>query len=337
MSHGLAEGLEFHGLLLWTGGLERIAKLNRRIVSGGQPGPCPPPSFCPILWTHTGVASRFATPLRRAAEVSVIFRQLFDPETSTYTYLLADEVSRKAVLIDSVLDQFERDVRLLRELELELAYALETHVHADHVTASGRLRDVLGCRVGVGESTGVTNADLLLRDGETVHCGELTLEVLATPGHTSGCVSYVCRDAGSIFTGDVLLIRGCGRTDFQEGNAATLFDSVRGRLFSMPDETRIYPGHDYHGRMMSTVGEEKRFNLRIGLDRSAEEFAAIMGELDLAYPKQMDIAVPANLECGLGVVPNEPDRLSALRSKSVASVMEESGRQDAEIWMGSGI
>jgi glyoxylase-like metal-dependent hydrolase (beta-lactamase superfamily II) len=267
----------------------------------------------------------------------VIFRQLFDPETSTYTYLLADESSHEAILIDSVLGQFERDVLLLRELDLELRYALETHVHADHVTASGRLRETLGCKVGAGDVSGVTNADRLLHDGEFIHFGAETLEVMSTPGHTRGCVTYLCREAGLAFTGDVLLVRGCGRTDFQQGDAAVLFASVRDRLFSLPDETRIYPGHDYHGRMISTVGEEKRFNPRIGLERNLDEFVEIMDGLNLAYPKQMDVAVPANLESGLAIAGSDLDRQSILTSGSVAGVMEESGRQDAEIWMGSGI
>lgn len=275
--------------------------------------------------------------IQHPAEVIVIYRQLFDPETSTYTYLLADESSLEAVLIDSVLDQFDRDVTLIRELDLELRYALETHVHADHVTASGRLRETLGCKVGVGENSGVTNADLLLEDGDSIRFGKLTLEVMSTPGHTRSCVTYLCREAGLAFTGDVLLIRGCGRTDFQQGDAAALFSSVRDRLFALPDDTWIYPGHDYHGRMVSTVGEEKRFNLRIGLDKSVDEFVEIMNGLNLAYPKRMDLAVPANLESGLAISTTDPGRLSVAASGSVASVMEESGRQDAEIWMGFGI
>lgn len=267
----------------------------------------------------------------------MIFRQLFDPETSTYTYLLADESSRQAVLIDSVLGQLDRDVTLLRELELEICYALETHVHADHVTASGRLREVLGCKVGVSDVSGVANSDLRLQDGEIIRFGDEELEVVSTPGHTSGCLTYVCREAGLAFTGDALLVRGCGRTDFQQGDAALLFASVRERLFTLPDDTRIYPGHDYHGRMMSTVREEKRFNQRIGLDKSVDEFVSIMNGLNLAYPKQMDVAVPANLESGLGPSVAALDPSSVTASGSVASVMEESGRQDAEIWMGSGI
>jgi glyoxylase-like metal-dependent hydrolase (beta-lactamase superfamily II) len=267
----------------------------------------------------------------------MIFRQLFDPETSTYTYLLADQSSREAVLIDSVLDQFDRDVTLLRELELELVYALETHVHADHVTASGRLRETLGCKVGAGAMSGVANADLLLQDGETLRFGERTLNVMSTPGHTKGCVTYVDQEAGLAFTGDVLLIRGCGRTDFQQGDASALFSSVRDRLFTLPDDTRVYPGHDYRGRMMSTVGEEKRFNLRIGLDKSANEFVEIMNGLNLAYPKQMDVAVPANLKSGIGVAMPSTGQSPVAASGSVASVIQERGRQDAEIWMGLGI
>jgi sulfur dioxygenase len=274
---------------------------------------------------------------RSRAEVIVIFRQLFDPETSTYSYLLADQSSREAVLIDSVLDQFDRDVTLLRELDLDLLYALETHVHADHVTASGRLRETLGCKVGVGARSGVANADLLLQDGETVRFGERILDVISTPGHTSGCVTYLDREAGLAFTGDALLIRGCGRTDFQQGDAGALFSSVRDGLFMLPDETRIYPGHDYRGRMMSTVAEEKSFNLRLGLDKSPTEFVEIMDGLDLAYPKQMDVAVPANLASGIGIGPASTERSPVAVLGSVASVIEKRGRQDAEIWMGLGI
>ena len=265
----------------------------------------------------------------------MIFRQLFDPETSTYSYLLGDESTRQAVLIDSVAEQFDRDVLLLRELELELAYALETHVHADHVTASGRLREALGCKVGVGALSGVTNADVLLEDGGVVRYGERELRVVSTPGHTNGCVTYVDDAAGAAFTGDVLLIRGCGRTDFQQGDAAELFSSVRTRLFTLPDDTRIHPGHDYRGRMMSTVAEEKRFNLRISPDRNVDEFVEVMRGLDLAYPKKMDVAVPANLQSGLVSDTQTAER--GAEAVSVADVMERHGRQDAEAWVGYSI
>ncbi len=262
----------------------------------------------------------------------MIFRQLFDPETSTYSYLLADEVSREAVLIDSVREQLDRDRTLLRELELVLRLALETHVHADHITAAAYLREEPGCRVGVAASAGVSNADLYLRHGEVLRFGACELEARWTPGHTDGCTTYVCHAARMAFTGDALLIRGCGRTDFQQGSPQTLFRSVREQVFSLPDDYLLYPAHDYRGRMVTTVQEEKRWNPRLGLARSSEDFVRVMGELKLAYPKKMDVAVPANLRSGLSepsaAPPSEP---------SVASVMQTLGRQDAEIWIGMDI
>ncbi|MHC4137760.1 MAG: MBL fold metallo-hydrolase, partial [Planctomycetota bacterium] len=224
-------------------------------------------------------------------------------------------------------------------LELSLRYTLETHVHADHITASGRFRESLGSEVVVGAASGVANADVALREGDRVRFGAHVLEARLTPGHTDGCVTYVCREADMAFTGDALLIRGCGRIDFQQGDASTLFGSIREKIFSLPDATRLYPGHDYRGRMLTTVAEEKRFNPRLGLDRSEAEFVAIMKELKLALPKKIDIAVPANLESGLGAPretgPQADDR--AARADSVAGVMESLGRQDAETWMGMGI
>jgi sulfur dioxygenase len=264
----------------------------------------------------------------------VIFRQLFDPETSTYTYLLADEESREAILIDTVLGQLERDQTLLRELDLVLRYTLETHVHADHVTASGPLRRELGSKVVVGAASGVANANVALHDGDSVRFGPCVVEALCTPGHTPGCVTYVCREAGMAFTGDALLIRGCGRTDFQEGDPATLYGSVREKIFSLPDTMLLYPAHDYKGRMVTTVIEEKRFNPRLGVDKSEADFVAIMEALKLAYPKQMDVAVPANLESGLTAASEAP---APAKDPSVAGVMEILGRQDAEMWMGMGI
>jgi glyoxylase-like metal-dependent hydrolase (beta-lactamase superfamily II) len=268
----------------------------------------------------------------------VIFRQLVDPETSTHTYLLADERSREAVLIDPVLEQFERDRALIRELEVELRYTLETHVHADHITSAALFRKQLGSRVGVGAAAGVGPADLQLADGDVVRFGSIELEVWSTPGHTRGCVTYVCRAHAMAFTGDALLIRGCGRTDFQQGDAAALFDSVRERIFSLPDDTLLFPGHDYKGRMATSVREEKRHNPRLGLDKSKQEFVSIMGRLQLAYPKKIDVAVPANLECGsLEWRAAAPGAALAPGAASVASVIETQGRQDAEIWMGMGI
>jgi sulfur dioxygenase len=257
----------------------------------------------------------------------MIFRQLIDPESFTYTYLLADEETRQAVLIDPVLEQIERDCALLGELGLRLHCTLETHVHADHVTASGRLRERCGSKIGVGARAGVGNADWALADTATVRVGDLQLEVLATPGHTAGCVTYLCREAGLAFTGDALLVRGCGRTDFQQGNAQTLFRSVRERIFALPNATLLYPAHDYQGRTVTSVAEEKRFNPRLGLDVAREEFLALMDGLHLPAPKRIGVAVPANLFSGLVEPPARP----------VAVSIEHRSRQDAELFQGSGI
>jgi glyoxylase-like metal-dependent hydrolase (beta-lactamase superfamily II) len=266
----------------------------------------------------------------------MIFRQLFDPETATYTYLLADEKSREAVLVDTVLEQLERDSTLLRELDLELVYTLETHVHADHVTAGGRLREALGSKVGVGAHASVENADRALGDGESVDFGACRLETRHTPGHTDGCVTFVCHEDGFALTGDALLVRGCGRTDFQQGDARTLFRSVRDRILSLPDETLLYPGHDYRGRTVTTVTEEKRFNPRLGLARSEAEFVEIMAGLKLAYPRRMDRAVPANLVSGL-LQPSARDLEQEARERGSLADLMAGLRQDAELWGGMGI
>jgi glyoxylase-like metal-dependent hydrolase (beta-lactamase superfamily II) len=259
----------------------------------------------------------------------MLFRQLLDAETSSYTYLLADRQSREAVLIDPVREQLDRDLEVLEGLGLELRLSLETHVHADHVTAGGLLRERLGCEIGLGHAAGVLMADRQLRDGESIRFGRHRLEVRATPGHTAGCVTYVCHEAGMAFTGDALLVRGCGRTDFQGGDAARLFEGIRSRIFTLPDETLLYPAHDYRGRTVTTVGEEKRFNPRVGLSRTREEFVALMEKLKLDYPKRMDEAVPANL--ATGVTEAEPARRSedpadrwapVLRTQSGVPVLE---------------
>jgi sulfur dioxygenase len=229
----------------------------------------------------------------------MLFRQLFDLESSTYTYLLADEDTREAVLIDPVLEQVERDVRIIQELDLKLLYSLDTHVHADHVTANGTLRERVGAKTVLSERAGVGYADVYVKDGDRIRFGRHELEVRETPGHTSGCVTYVTGDERMAFTGDTLLIRGCGRTDFQEGNAHTLYQSVHEKIFTLPDDCFIYPGHDYQGRTVSSVGEEKKHNARLGGGRTEAEFVGIMQKLQLAYPKKIDIAVPANLYCGV--------------------------------------
>ena len=229
----------------------------------------------------------------------MLFRQLFDPTSSTYTYLLADETTREAILIDPVIDQIERDLALLDELGLTLRYALDTHVHADHVTAAGTLRQRRGIKTVLSERAGVGCADVLVKDGDQIRFGRYGLVVRETPGHTSGCVTYVMDDETMAFTGDAVLIRGCGRTDFQQGDAHALYHSVHEKVFSLPDSTLIFPAHDYKGRTATSVGEEKMHNPRLGGERSEAEFVAIMNGLNLPYPKQIDAALPRNSTCGL--------------------------------------
>jgi sulfur dioxygenase len=228
----------------------------------------------------------------------MIFRQLFDPQSATYTYLLADIATRDAVLIDPVFEHVRRDAALLEELGLKLLYTLETHVHADHVTGAAMLSQRLGSRIAISKTSGAEGAHLYLDDGDTVVFGRHRLEARATPGHTNGCMSYVLGDHSMAFTGDALLIRGCGRTDFQQGDAHRLFRSVRQRLFSLPDECLVYPGHDYRGLTASSVGEEKLFNPRLAESIGEDDFVGYMNNLGLAHPKLMEVAVPANLHCG---------------------------------------
>lgn len=228
-----------------------------------------------------------------------MFRQLFDRESSTYTYLLADPSSKRAILIDPVRDQAERDQTLLAELGLTLAYTLETHVHADHIAGSGLLRKRLGSRSVMSERAGAPCADVLIADGGFIEMDGIQIEARLTPGHTNGCVSYVHHASGRVFTGDTLLIRGCGRTDFQQGSSRDLWNSVHDKLFTLPDHYLVYPGHDYRGRTVSTIAEEKAHNPRLGGDRTLVDFVEIMANLNLSQPKKIAIAVPANLECGL--------------------------------------
>lgn len=228
----------------------------------------------------------------------MLFRQLFDAETSTYSYLLADEESREAVLIDSVREQVDRDAQLIAELGLTLCYVLDTHVHADHVTGAGILRTRLGTKTVVANSAGVDCADVFVGHGDRLSFGQHALLVRQTPGHTAGDLTFVLEGETMAFTGDALLIRGCGRTDFQQGDARTLFRSVHEQIFTLPDQTLLYPGHDYRGRTVTTVGEEKVHNPRLGGGRSQDEFVTIMSELRLPYPKKIDESLPANEQCG---------------------------------------
>jgi glyoxylase-like metal-dependent hydrolase (beta-lactamase superfamily II)/rhodanese-related sulfurtransferase len=228
----------------------------------------------------------------------MIFRQLFDPPSSTYTYLLADERSRHALLVDPVFEQARRDTALIEELGLKLQWTLETHVHADHVTGAWLLRERLGSRIALSAESGAQGADRRLRHGDRVEFGKRWLEVRETPGHTDGCITYVVDDHKAALTGDALLIRGCGRTDFQQGSPDTLYRSVHEQIFSLPDECLLYPAHDYRGLTVTSVEEEKLYNPRLGGQILKEDFIGYMNHLGLAHPKQMDIAVPANLRCG---------------------------------------
>jgi len=226
----------------------------------------------------------------------MLFRQLFDAKSSTYTYLLAD--AREGVLIDPVFEQFGRDAALLRELGVALLYTLETHVHADHVTAAWLFKQRLGSRIVLAASAGATGADVPVREGDRIRFGQRSLEVRATPGHTNGCLTYVLDDRSMAFSGDALLVRAAGRTDFQQGDARTLYRSVHDKIFTLPDECLVYPGHDYQGRTVTSVGEEKQHNPRLGGERSADDFVGFMSNLGLPHPKQIDVALPANLRCG---------------------------------------
>jgi sulfur dioxygenase len=223
--------------------------------------------------------------------------QMFDTESSTFTYVLVDRASREAILVDSVEQRFDRDMAMLRRLGLTLRYVVETHTHADHVTAAGRLRDATGAKTVAPFKCGISPADLQLAHGDTLQFGAGE-EVLAihTPGHTSGSTSYLWR--GNVLTGDTLLIEACGRTDFQSGDAGSLYDSVHERLFTLPEDARVWPAHDYRGNTVSTIGHEKRHNARlVGRDRPA--FIELMAGLDLPKPKLIDVAVPANRLLGL--------------------------------------
>lgn len=223
--------------------------------------------------------------------------QLFDAESSTFTYILSAPGSREAVIVDPVDRHLERDLRHLQRLGLKLAYVLETHAHADHVTSAGELRGLTGAKAAVPSGCGIAPAEMQLNDGDvlTFGNGEM-IEVIHTPGHTAGSMSYVWR--GNVFTGDTLLIDGCGRTDFQSGSADALYDSVTRKLFALPVDTRVWPGHDYKGQSVSTIGWEKRNNVRLA-NRSREAFVKLMGELNLPKPRLIDVAVPANQNLGL--------------------------------------
>ena len=230
----------------------------------------------------------------------VVFRQLFERESSTYTYLLGCAETRECLLIDPVLETVERDLQVIDDLGLTLKLCVNTHCHADHITGSGEIKKLReGVKSVISKRAGAM-ADVLIDEGDVVEVGtSVKLKCLSTPGHTSGCVSLVLGDNTDVFTGDALLIRGCGRTDFQGGSSETLFDGVTRKLLGgLPDACKVWPAHDYKGRMMSTIGEEKRLNPRLGAGKTKEEFVQIMKDLNLPYPKKIDASLPRNLKCG---------------------------------------
>lgn len=231
------------------------------------------------------------------------FRQLFDEKSWTYSYLLGDINSKEAIIIDPVLEQAKRDAKLVQELGFKLTYALNTHMHADHITGTGYLKQLLPGMISVISEASGAKADKYLKDNEIVKFGRFELKAMSTPGHTNGCMTYVVEEQGVAFTGDTLLIRGCGRTDFQEGDSRTLYKSVHEKIFTLPENFRLFPAHDYKGNMETSVAEEKQYNPRLTKDIDA--FVEIMANLNLPYPKMIDKAVPANRECGLYDIPKD--------------------------------
>ena len=265
----------------------------------------------------------------------MIFKQLFDPETATYTYLIGDPHAKEAIIIDPVNTHIDNYLKLLQELGLQLKYALETHVHADHITAGGLLRQRLGVQTAVSELCGAETADIQIQDGDIFTFGDnQEITAIATPGHTPGSISYLWRD--HLFTGDSLLIGGCGRTDFQGGDASALFDSITQRLFTLPDETLVYPGHDYQGRRVSNIIEERTTNPRLA-NKSRQQFIDIMANLKLPKPRLIEEAVPANLFCGLDenqrhdAIAATPSNPPLRQSSSIQDLVAEVKQQITEV------
>lgn len=236
----------------------------------------------------------------------MIFRQLFEPLSSTYTYLLGCEETGQAILIDPVIVTMERDLAEIHRLGLRLAYTLDTHIHADHITAALDLKKATGSRIAVPAYDRLPCADVGIEEGKPFQVGSVTLQPLHTPGHTDGHFAYVF--GNRVFTGDALLIDGCGRTDFQNGDSEALYKSVREKLFTLPEDYLVYPAHDYQDRRVSSIAQEKKRNPRLGADRSLDEFKELMANLKLPYPKFIDYAVPGNRQCGV-CPPDVPDNL----------------------------
>jgi glyoxylase-like metal-dependent hydrolase (beta-lactamase superfamily II) len=227
----------------------------------------------------------------------MIFRQLFEPISSTYTYLLGCEETGQAVLIDPAMPEWQRDLKAVNDLGLTLACTVETHVHADHITSALHLKRETGCRIAYPAASRLDCADLAVEEGRPLAIGGVKLDPISTPGHTDDHYAYAAD--GRVFTGDALLIDGCGRTDFQNGDAATLYRSIHGKLFALPGETLVWPAHDYNHRHVSSIAQERERNPRLGGGKTLEQFTRIMAELNLPYPKFIDYAVPGNRQCGV--------------------------------------
>ncbi len=229
-------------------------------------------------------------------QTNLNIRQLFDYETWTYTYLLWDDVTNEAAIIDSVLEQKERDLTLIQQLGLTLKYSMDTHIHADHITANGPLRQATGCDIVLHEHSCSACASILAKDGDVFMLGDNSITIWHTPGHTNNDISYVID--GAVFSGDTMLIRDCGRTDFQLGDTKAMYNSLH-RLLALPDNTIVYPGHDYKGFTSSSIGEEKQFNTRVGNGKSYDDFKHMMDNLNLPNPRRIDVSVPGNMACGM--------------------------------------
>ena len=247
------------------------------------------------------MAPTSATPICLSAAAGgshLLFRQLFDAATGTFTYLLADVPSRQGVLIDSVFEQHSRDLSLIHELGIELLACLDTHAHADHVTGSWLMHEATGCAIGLAAAAHAENVTLPLHHGDRVSFGSRHLEVRSTPGHTDGCLSFVLDDHTMAFTGDALLVRSCGRCDFQQGNAHTLWNSITTQIFRLPDSCLLYPGHDYNGRSVTSVAEEKAYNARLGGAATERDFVGHMENMKLPHPHKIAEALPGNMRSG---------------------------------------
>jgi len=232
---------------------------------------------------------------------SLSIKPFFDRDSCTYSYLLVDLNTHQGAIIDGVKEQLTRDLNMIEQLGVELLYAIETHVHADHISSAGLIRQKTGAQIVYSKAANVKSIDIELNGGEQLPLGKHQIKAISTPGHTCGCMSYYVE--GAVFTGDTLLIRGCGRTDFQQGSAEILYHSVTEKLFYLPDDTLVYPGHDYNGNTCSTIGEEKQWNPRLGKQKSLADFIDIMDNLNLALPKKINEAVPENEACGINFNP----------------------------------